>query len=186
MAALTALAVGSCADQHAEVANCADFVMSPSQYTAQIRGRIGAEDNDELAFICHAATYGRAQILYARLAEERAADPAVRGFAARTLESQTRLSRRLNHVAVQHEGLTPPPGLEPAQLAARDRLAQLSGDGFDRAYLQVSAEEGSAAVALFREGCTLVAPFVSQFAGAALPELERRTSAAQSLLRQGG
>jgi predicted outer membrane protein len=186
VAAALAILLSSCAHDDAETANCADFVMSPSQYTAQIRGRIGAMEEGELTFVCRAAAYGRAQLIYARMAELRSADPVVKQFAGRTGDAQQTLSRRLDQVAIQHEGITPPPGLEPAELAARDRLAQLSGEDFDRVYLHFAVEQGEAAIALFREGGGLPEPLVSQFASGALPVLEQRVRDARSLLRGSG
>lgn len=185
-AALAILGAASCIDSRSGVANCADFVMSPSQYTAQIRGRLGAMENEELNFVCRAAIYDRAQIIYARMAGQRSSNPAVKQFAGKTFDAQRTLSRRLNQVAIEHEGITPPPGLDPAVLAALDRLGQLSGDGFDRTYLQYTVEQGQAAIALFREGCTLPEPFISQFAGRALPVLEQRVGEAQRLLQETG
>lgn len=183
-AALAILGASSCAHHDAELANCADFVMSPSQYVGQIRGRLGAMENEELNFVCRATVYGRAQIIYAKMAEQRSADPIVKQFAGRTGDAQRKLSRRLNQIAIQHEGITPPPGLDPSVLAARDQLAQLSGDDFDRSYLQYTVQQGRAAIALFREGGALPQPLVSHYARRALPLLEQRVREAQSLLRE--
>ncbi len=178
------LGAASCAHNTSEVADCANFVMSPSQYVGQIRGRLGAMENEELAFVCRAAAYGRAQIIFARMAEQRSANPTLKRFAGKTVDSQRKLSRRLNQIAIQHEGITPPPGLVPRDIEARDRLAQLSGDDFDRGYLHDTVREGRAAIALFRAGGTLPEPLISQFASRALPVLERRVSEAQSLLQE--
>lgn len=186
VSAALAILASACAHRDTEIADCADFVMSPSQYVAQIRGRIGAMEDEELTFICRAAAYGRAQIIYARMAELRSADPAVKRFAGKTGDAQEKLSRRLSQIAIQHEGITPPPGLELTELAARDRLAQLSGEDFDRLYLQFAMEQGHAAIALFRAGGALPEPLVSQFASGALPVLEQRVREAQSLLRETG
>jgi putative membrane protein len=184
--ACAALVGAACARDGTEVVDCADFVMSPSQYTGQARGRFGATDNAELNFVCRAAAYGRAQMIYAEMAQRQAAAPQVRRFAAETLAAQRLLSRRLDQVAIEQEGITPPPGLEPAQIALRDRLAQLSGASFDQAYLQHVVEDGRAALALFHEGSVLPEPFISQFAGHSVPALEQRVSEAQSLLHEPG
>jgi predicted outer membrane protein len=183
VAALAALAVGSCAHKDSEVVHCADFVMSPTQYTAQIRGRFDAMSNEELGFVCRAAAYGRAQMIYAGMAERRATAVPVRRLAGQTLEVQRALNQQLEQVAIAHEGLTPPPGLEPAQIAGREALARLSDGGFDRAYLRRVVEDGRAAIALFRAGSVLPQPPMSAFAGAALPALEQRVRAAEGLLR---
>lgn len=190
LAALIVLGAASCAHNTSEVAeevaDCANFVMSPSQYVGQIRGRLGAMENEELDFVCRAAAYGRAQIIYARMAERRSANPTVKQFAGKTIDSQRKLSRRLDQVAIQHEGITPPPGLDPRDIEARDRLAQLSGDDFDHSYLRDIVREGRAAIALFRAGGALPEPLIGRFASRALPVLEQRVSEAQSLLQETG
>ena len=186
LAALMVLGAASCAHNTSEVADCANFVMSPSQYVGQIRGRLGAMENEELDFVCRAAAYGRAQIIYARMAERRSANPTVKQFAGKIVDVQQKLSRRLDQVAIQHEGITPPPGLDPRDIEARDRLAQLSGDDFDHSYLRDIVREGRAAIALFRAGGVLPEPLIGRFASRALPVLEQRVSEAQSLLQETG
>jgi putative membrane protein len=185
VAVLAVLAVAGCA-QRSEVADCADFVMSPSQYTAQFWGRPGAEADDEFQFVCRAAVYGRAQLIYARMAQQRSTNPAVTRFAAETAAFQARLNQHLLQVAIQEEGITPPPGISPADIATRDRLAQLSDGSFDQAYLQTTLADGRAAVGLFRQGSALPQPFIGTFARRNLPQLEQRVSAAENLLRNSG
>ncbi len=186
VASLAVLSMASCAQSRSEAYDCKDFVMSPSQYREQFAGRPGQETQQELDFICRAAVYGDAQATDARMAQERAADPAVKAFAAQIAETQSRMNQRLDRVAIQQEGVTPPRGLDASALAARDRLASLSGNAFDRAYLQKTAQDGTAAAALFRQGSALTEPFLASFAAEALPALEQRVAQAQSLLRQPG
>jgi putative membrane protein len=184
VAALAVLAAAACAESRSEAYDCTDFVMSPSQYMEQFAGRPGQETQQELSFVCHATLYGRAQLIFARMAQERAADPAVKAFAAQVSETQSRMNHRLNQIAIEQEGVRPPSGLDAADLAAREQLAALSGHDFDRVYLRHIAEQGKAAIALFHKGGALREPLLNKFAVGAQPALEERVTQAEGLLQQ--
>lgn len=186
LATLAVLGASSCAQHRAEVVDCKNFVMSPSQYMEQFAGRPGQETQQELSFICHADIYGRAQMIYAGMAQQRSASPAVREFAAQSAAAQREMIQRLNQIAIQQEGVTPPRGLDASHLALRNQLAQLSGAAFDRAYLQSAVQDGQAAIALFRKAGSGMEPILGQFASGALPGLQQRASQAQGLLQQAG
>jgi putative membrane protein len=186
VAVLAALAGASCAPRTSETVDCADVVLSPSQYSMQWWGRPGIVSNDEVQFVCRAAVYGRAQLLNAQLAEQRSSNPAVRQFAAATATAQGEFDRQLRLIAAQQDGIMLPSGLTTAGIETRDRLAPLSNDSFDRAYLQAALQDGRTAVALFRSGSGLPQPAMAGFAQRTLPQLEQRVSAAENLLRESG
>lgn len=186
MTALALLGVSACAGHRAEVADCRDFVMSPSQYDQQFQGRPGQETQGELNFICRTSVYGRAQLTFARMAQQQSANPAVKDFALQVGQSQAEMTKRLDQIAIQQEGVTAPHGLDAEQLAVRSQLAQLSGNAFDRAYLQHVVQDSQAAITLFRHEASTVEPVMSQFAANGLPMLQERVNQAQGLLQQAG
>jgi putative membrane protein len=187
LATLALSGVSACAGSNrSAVVDCQDFVQSPSQYDMQFQGPAGQESQREFNFICRAAVYGRAQLTYARMAQERSANPAVKDFAATVVSTQSETSQRLSQIAIQQEGVTAPRGLDAAHLAVRDQLAQLSGNAFDRAYLQNAVEDGRAAIDLFRKESSTMEPVMGKFAAAELPTIEQRVSQAQGLLPQAG
>lgn len=184
-AALILLGASCCAEQQAGVTDCADFLISPSEFHMQFAGRPGTVTQQEHTFVCQAAIFGRAQILFAGMAQRQAANPAVARFAGRTLEEQAKMKRRLFRLAEQQDGIVPPRGLDASHLAMRDQLATLSGDAFDRAYLRYAVEDGRAAIAVFSEEASSGAePNLNRFAAVAVPLLEQRVRLAQSIMGQ--
>jgi putative membrane protein len=186
LATLAVLGISSCAHHRSEAVDCHEFIMAPSQYGQQFQGRPGQESQSELNFMCRVAVYGRAQLTYAQMAQQRSATPAVKQFAAQVSEAQSEMSRRLSQIAIQQEGVTVPRGLDADHLALRDQLAQLSGNAFDRAYLQNAVQDGRAAIALFRKESSSAEPVMGQFAAKGLPVIEQRVGQAQALLQQTG
>jgi predicted outer membrane protein len=63
-----------------------------------------------------------------------------------------------------------------------DQLAGLSGDAFDRAYLQEEVQEDQIAMAVFTaEGASGSEPLLSKFATSAVPLVQDRLRLAQSI-----
>jgi predicted outer membrane protein len=187
LASLVVMATSSCAHHRAaEVVDCRQYMMEPSQYGQQFQGRPGQETEREAGFICRAAVYGHAQVSYARMAEQRSANPAVRDFAAKVLDAQSEMNRRLDQIAIQQEGMNPPRGLDAARAEQRRQLAQLSGNAFDRAYLQYTVNDGFAAIGDFRREASTVEPVMGRFASNGLPVVQDRVRQAQALLGQTG
>jgi putative membrane protein len=186
LAVLAVLGTASCAGHRTEVADCRDFFISPSAYGQQFAGRPGQESQQELNFICQALMYGRGQVTYARMAQQRSGNPAVKEFASQVIDAQGQMNERIHQIAVQQEGVTPPRGLDAPHLAVRDQLAQLSGNAFDRAYLQSAAEDSRLALAFFHKEASTREPVMGQFAANALPVLQQRVTQAQGLAQQSG
>ena len=182
--ALISFALSSCvAPPYAEVTDCADYVETPSEYHMQAAGRAGMVTQQEHSFVCYATVLGRAQLEAARLAEVRGESPAVKRFAATTIDDQEKLVRRLRDVAEQQEGIIAPNGLDAPHLAMLGQLNGLSGEAFDRAYLQDQVQEGEATIAVFRqevaEGSEQI---LRRFALDMLPLAEDRLRQAQSMM----
>jgi predicted outer membrane protein len=186
VATLAIIGVSSCAHHRSEVVDCRDFVKNPVQYGDQFQGRPGQETEGEINFVCQVSVYGHAQVSYARLAEERSANAAVKDFAARVLDAQRAMDRRIAQIAIQQEGVTAPRGLDVAGLQQREQLAQLSGNAFDRAYLQYTVQDGLAVLRFFRKETATPEPVMGRFAGNGQPVIEERVREAQTLLGQTG
>jgi putative membrane protein len=186
--ALASFALPSCvAPPYATVTNCADYVETPSEYAVESWGRAGMVTQQEHSFVCHAAVLDRAQRRSAGLAEVRAASPAVKGLAVATLADQEMLARRLEGIAEQDDGIIPPHGLDEPHLAMLRQLSSLSGEAFDRAYLQDQIQEEQATIAVFRQELAEGSePTLRQFALDTLPLVEQRLRETQSLIDQSG
>jgi predicted outer membrane protein len=186
LATLAVIGTSSCAHQRSQVVDCKEFIMEPSQYGQQFQGEPGQEAQAELNFICQVSVYGYAQMSYARLAEERAASPAVKDFAAKVLDAQSEMNNRIRQIAIQQEGVTAPRGLDAARLDQREQLAGLSGGAFDRAYLQMTVQDGLGVLRVFHREASTAEPVMGRFAGNGQPVIEERVRQAQSLLGQTG
>lgn len=185
LAALIVLGASSCAEREEVAVDCADFVVSPSQFLMEFAGRAGGVTEQEHTFICRGTIYGRAQVTFARMAQQQAASPAVKRYAEQTLGEQETMNRRLDRIAVQEDGVIPPDGLDAPHLVMRDHLARLSGDAFDRAYLENEVRDGQAAIADFKEELASGAePILNKFVATALPLVEQRVQLAQSIIGQ--
>jgi putative membrane protein len=182
LAGLALLAATACAKRGAGPVDCADFVLSPSQYNLQFTGRAGSVSQQDLTFICRAAVYGTAQVTFAQMAQAKAEHPQVIDLAQKVADEQEAMNELLTQLATNEAGVSPPDGLNASGLAMRDHLSDLSGDGFDRAYIQDVVDETKSAVADFREEATAgVTPSILRFAVNSLPALETRLQRAQTV-----
>jgi putative membrane protein len=183
---LVVLGASSCVvPPYADVTDCADFVETPTEYHTEFAGRAGMVTQQEHSFVCYATVLGRAQVTSAMMAQHRGASPAVTRFAAITVEEQEMLDRRLADIAEQHDGVIPPYGLDAPHLAMLDQLSTLSGDAFDRAYLEYQLQDAQATIAVLQQEVVAGSePTLRGFARAALPHVEERAREAQSIIEQ--
>lgn len=185
LAALIILGACSCAQRQAAVVDCANFVVSPSDFAIEFFGRAGMVTQQEHTFICRGLMFGRAQVAYAKIAQQQSGNPAVLSFAEGTIGEQEKMNRRLSQIAVEQDGIIPPRGLDAPHLAMRDQLAQLSGYAFDRAYLENAVRDGRLAIADFKKEVESgTEPVLNKFAANSLPLVERRVQQAQSMIGQ--
>lgn len=185
LAAAVLFGASSCAQRQAAVVDCANFVVSPSDFGIEFAGRAGMVTQQEHTFICRGLMVGRAQLAYARMAQQQSGNPAVMQYAQQTIGEQEEMDQRLSRIASQQDGIIPPRGLDAPHLAMRDQLARLSGNGFDRAYLENEIRENQAAIANFKQELDKGAePVLSKFAANALPIVRRRLQLAQSMIGQ--
>lgn len=123
-------------------------------------------------FLRQAAHSGHAEVESSQLAQSKASNPQVRAFAARMIQDHTRVNAELAQLA-RSKGIDVPTQPSPAQRSRIQALAALSGDAFDRQYIDqmgVMAHENS--VSLFRLGATNSRdPDVKAFASRTLPAL---------------
>lgn len=101
------------------------------------------------SFLSDAAARGQAEILLAELALAKARDPAVMQFAARLIEDHRRGATDLMLIA-RHKSITLPGGPPPETLDALSRLAELSGETFERDYVRQALEDHHRLVAAYQ------------------------------------
>ena len=127
--------------------------------------------SQDRTFIMEAAAGGLAEVQLGRLASQKALRSEVKEFAQMMVTDHTRANDQLMTMA-QSKGVTTPPSLKPDHKAAQDHLSKLSGEAFDRAYIQHMVKDHQKDVALFRRQSTGASdPDVRQFASATLGQL---------------
>ena len=181
--AIAAVGLTSCtAASHKRYSDISDVAESPGEYMMHVAGRAGEATQADRNFVYRATVQCLYDVDLARVAEERASSTAIKDF-ARSVTNQCRAQdRQLTLVAEQHVGVTPPATLDRTHAAMRDQVAALSGQAFDKAYVQDQIAASGRAVHLFlQQSRSGSEPVLQDFAEAALPQLQQRQRAAQAL-----
>jgi putative membrane protein len=139
-----------------------------------------AQTKSDEEFAMQAAAGGMAQVKLSQLAMERAQAVEVKQFARRMLEDHTKANMQLKQI-MDKQHLAMPQKLDGKQQQAYDKLAQLSGDDFDRQYMKIMTADHDATVVKFKnESLYGQDPEIKSFAMKTLPMLEEHSSMAHS------
>ena len=145
-------------------------------------GTLGSTDRQ---FLTKAAMMDMAEIETGRLAISQGASDAVKQFGQRMIDDHTRTSQQLTQIA-SAAGFTPPPTLDARHQAAAAKLARLTGDEFDRAYMKQMVKDLQEAVSLYQRQSTRgTMPDLRAFAADTLPALQEHLSMARSMTAGG-
>lgn len=89
----------------------------------------------DAAFAIKAAQGGEAEVKMGKLAAEKAGDADVKAFGQHMVDDHSKANEKLKSVA-QEKGMKLPTDLNPSQQSAYEKLSQLSGAEFDKAYVK--------------------------------------------------
>jgi predicted outer membrane protein len=132
-----------------------------------------AEDSSQ--FLMDTYRSGLAEIQLSQLALQKTGNDRVRKFAQRMIDDHTRMNNNIKQLA-QSNNMTLPTDLSADQKMLADRLAALSGDAFDRAYMAANVDAHQKAVAAAKLQARQVQQGskneVAMLADASLPILE--------------
>lgn len=134
-------------------------------------------------FLARAHADGLAEIEFGRLAQQKASSDAVRQFAQRMIDEHTKTNEQLRSLA-QTKGAVLTNKMDPAHQARRAAMEKLSGDAFDRAYVQGQIRDHRGTVQRFegQAGGGRDAE-LKKFAADALPALREHLQMARGLAR---
>ena len=132
-------------------------------------------------FIKKAAMSGLAEVELGQLAQRKAASEGVREFGKTMVADHTKVNQQLESIASVH-GMKMPRHLDEAHLQVKQRLEQLEGAEFDRAYMEQMIEDHNQAVLLFERGQFVEPPDVRMLAQTTLPTLRRHLKQVQTLI----
>lgn len=155
---------------------------STSQSSSSAAGQSSAKlTTSERTFVKKAAEGGLAEVEFGKLAAERASSQDVKQFGQRMVDDHTKANDQLKQVASE-EGVTLPEKLDAKNVATKSRLEKLSGEQFDRAYMQDMVRDHTKDVTEFRtEAKTAKDPAIKNFASQTLPTLEDHLKQAKSI-----
>jgi putative membrane protein len=103
--------------------------------TAQSAVDVQNQVDFDQKFVKNAAEGGMAEVKLGQLAAQKATNPDVKAFGQKMADDHAALNSQMMPVA-QRMGVTPPMQLDKKDQAEYDRLNALSGDAFDKAYVQ--------------------------------------------------
>lgn len=109
---------------------------------------VEAATREAQPYLFHAGASDVFEITSSQLAIMRSRDPEVRRYATALIDHHTRTTNRALAAAKQSGVTPPPPVLTPQQRGFIDRIANLSGPDFDRAYAEVQVPAHQAALAV--------------------------------------
>jgi len=134
-------------------------------------------------FVTDAAVGGMAEVELGKLAADKAANADVKKFGQRMADDHGKANDELKSLA-QSRQITLPSAIDAKHKATIDRLSKLSGEAFDRAYVEEMLKDHQKDVAAFRtESKSGKDPEVKAWAGKMLPTLEEHLKMVQDLNR---
>jgi putative membrane protein len=138
-----------------------------------------AKTNPDQKFVMDAAKGGMAEVELGKLATEKASSAEVKSFGQRMVDDHTKASDELKTLA-QSKNITLPTEIDAKEKALRDRLAKLSGEAFDRAYMTAMLDDHRKDANEFRmESRAGKDPEVKAWAAKTLPTLQEHLKMAQ-------
>ena len=130
-------------------------------------------------FVMEAAKGGLAEVELGKLATEKASSSEVKKFGQRMVDDHGKANDELKTLA-QSKNITLPAQVDPKDKAFADKLSKMSGEQFDRAYMQHMLADHRKDVNAFRtESQSGKDPDVKSWAAKTLPTLEEHLKLAQ-------
>ncbi|MGZ4788268.1 MAG: DUF4142 domain-containing protein [Terriglobales bacterium] len=149
--------------------SAADQSAKRSASSANSSGQLGAADK---AFVKKAAQGGMAEVELGQLATQKAEGADVKKFGQRMVDDHSKANDQLKSLAEQ-KGVQLPTDLNAKDKALKDRLSKLSGEQFDRVYMQHMVQDHKKDVAEFqKEAKSAKDSDVKNFAQQTLPTLQ--------------
>jgi len=151
----------------------------------QKQSKAGAEKFSDQQFVQKASASDLAEINLGRLAEQRAANAAVKQFGQKLVQDHTKSSTELLRLADKH-GLRPAQQMDQHHQQTMDKLTRLSGTEFDRAFVKHMLHDHQEGVQLFKTAAKECQQAdLKSFAGKTLPVLEEHLRTVKQLSGEG-
>lgn len=179
----------SSTDQDKDKGQHSGHGMTPSDSSKSASSSTGSLSAADRRFIETAARGGMAEVELGRLGTEKASSPEVKAFAQMMVDDHSKANDELKTLASQ-KGVTLPTDTDAKNKAVKDRLEKLSGDPFDKAFMQEMLKDHRKDVADFQKQAKSVKgdDEVKSWASKTLPTLEQHLQHARqaSNMNTGG
>jgi putative membrane protein len=144
-------------------------------------GAMGAKmSSADKTFVQKAAVGGLAEVEFGKLAQQKGSSDQVKQFGSRMVEDHSKANDELKQI-ISSQGISAPTDLDAKHKSAMAKLDKLSGQQFDRAYMDDMVKDHKEDVALFRkESSSGKDSDLKSFAAKTLPTLEDHLKMAQS------
>ncbi|HEY6444586.1 MAG TPA: DUF4142 domain-containing protein [Candidatus Acidoferrales bacterium] len=137
-------------------------------------------------FAKEAAAGGMAEVKLGQLAQEKGSSETVKSFGQKMVQDHSEANEKLKGVAGEQK-IKLPTTLTKTDQAAYDRLSNLSGDAFDKAYARDMVSDHVKDIAAFKKEATGGKnEAVKSFASETLPTLETHLKMAHEMARAVG
>ncbi len=135
----------------------------------------------DATFIKKAASGGMAEVEFGRLATDKASKPEVKQFGQRMIDDHSKANDQLKQVAAEKH-VTLPQSISAKDKATKAKLEALSGEEFDRAYMEGMVKDHKQDVAEFqRASKSALDPQIKDWASQTLPTLQDHLKQAQTI-----
>ena len=138
------------------------------------------------SFYRHIAEGGMAEVDLGKLAEQKSTDPKVKSFAAMMVKDHTEANQKLESLASSKQ-ITLPKSLSTADTATRTKLEALSGESFDKSYVESQLKDHEKTVHLLKQEISSGQDADAKaFAQSVLPTVEHHLQAVRTLANEEG
>ena len=137
--------------------------------------------SEDARFIQHVAQDNQAEVELGQLAQQKAQSPEVKALGQRLAADHAQANQQLTQIA-QKEGVQPPKGIGKEKSQERAKLEKLSGQAFDRAFVQTVVQDHQKDIQYFQREATAVQdPQLKSFTQQSLPVLQQHLQMAQQV-----
>jgi putative membrane protein len=137
-------------------------------------------------FYRDAAEGGMAEVAMGNLAQQKAQSPTVKDFGAQMVKDHSAANEKLK-VLAQSKNITLPANPSVDEMEAKSKLQVLSGQSFDKSYIQGMIKDHEEDIAEFKkEAASGQDPDARAFASATLPTLQAHLSRIRAIAADAG
>jgi putative membrane protein len=159
---------------------------SDSASTAHEQNQHGAMTAQ--SFLNHMSMANQSEVSLAKLAQQKASHQEVKDFAKQLENDHTQAQSQLQQVAQKDKVQLPQSDQPPAkENTAEQKLSSLSGEQFDKAYIQHEIRDHKKAISMAENASkSLNDPDAKQYAQTVLPQLQEHLNKAEQIGQQLG